>query len=330
MTDERRPDPDPDAFPTDGDLETKATFLLQYAVLAPSSHNSQPWAFTVRDGVVDVHADESRWLRVADPAKRELYLSVGCALENLLVAADHFGLDQDVAYLPADDDTVAARVTLRPSDRPSPSRDADLFDALTRRHTSHQVFEDRPLPDALLDRFAAAAGEAVPDLRLVTDAETRRRVAELQTRADERQFDDPDYREELGYWIGTGALGASWLKARVGQLVVTHLDIGEREGQKNSRLVESAPVLAVVVTAEDGREQQLRAGQLFERLALLATAESVAVHPMSQTLEVPELAAELHEALDLGAVTPQHLFRLGYADPVESPTPRRPVEAVRR
>lgn len=331
MTDDnRRPDPDPEGFPTDADVAEQAAFLLQYAVLAPSSHNSQPWAFTVRGATVDVHVDESRWLRVADPTKRELYLSVGCALENLLVAADHFGFGYTVTYLPEADETVAARVYLHPDDPTAPTLDADLFAAIPMRRTNHQVFDDRPVPDAVLDQFEATASDSGPDLRLVTDAATRRRVSELQTRADERQFDDPEYREELGYWIGSGALGASWLKARVGQLVVTHLDIGDREGQKNSRLVESAPVLALLVTDDDGREQQLRAGRLFERLALLAAAEGVAVHPMSQTLELPDIAAELGDTLGLEGATPQHLFRLGHAPTDETTTPRRPVEDVLR
>ena len=51
MSDTNRPAPDPAAFPTDGSLAARAAFLLQYAVLAPSSHNSQPWLFTVDDVV---------------------------------------------------------------------------------------------------------------------------------------------------------------------------------------------------------------------------------------------------------------------------------------
>jgi len=40
-------DIDAGEFPTDGPVEDQATFLLRYAILAPSSHNAQPWAFDV-------------------------------------------------------------------------------------------------------------------------------------------------------------------------------------------------------------------------------------------------------------------------------------------
>lgn len=68
---------DADEFLSMGDIEEQATFLLLYAILAPSSHNSQPWEFTVTGNEIAVGADESRWLEVADPEKRELYISVG-------------------------------------------------------------------------------------------------------------------------------------------------------------------------------------------------------------------------------------------------------------
>ena len=41
-------------FPRSGDAEEKLRFLLNYAVLAPSGHNTQPWLFKVRNGEVEL------------------------------------------------------------------------------------------------------------------------------------------------------------------------------------------------------------------------------------------------------------------------------------
>jgi nitroreductase len=54
----------------------------------------------IGDQSIEIYADESRWLKIADADKRELYISVGCALENLLVAAEHFGYKTEVDYFP--------------------------------------------------------------------------------------------------------------------------------------------------------------------------------------------------------------------------------------
>jgi nitroreductase len=84
-------------------------------------------------------------------------------------------------------------------------------------------------------------------------------------------------------------------------------------------------VLAVVSSPADDHTSQVRAGQVFERVALMATALGVRVHPMSQILEIPELKAKTAELIPTPDVVPQHTFRLGYADPEEDHTPRRPL-----
>src|SRR4029453_2672477 len=87
---DRRP---PGALP----IEQQLRSLVRYAVLAPSTRNSQPWRFTIERNTVRVWADPSRRLPVADPDGRELHLSLGCALENLLVAGALLGYRREVA-----------------------------------------------------------------------------------------------------------------------------------------------------------------------------------------------------------------------------------------
>lgn len=318
-------DLDADEFPSTGDIEEQATFLLRYAILAPSSHNSQPWEFRVTGNEIAVGADESRWLEAADPEKRELYISVGCALENLCIAAEHFGFDLQVAYHEPNNADYVATVTLLDDAELSTSRPSELFGALTTRYTSHEPFENRLLGDGIYEKLKALVVEDDISLHLVDDSDMKTAISELQAEADRLLMEDPAYRKELGHWIGLGALGSSWLMARIGQAVVTHLDIGDREAKKNSTLIESAPVVAVLTTESDDPRARIRTGQAFERVALLATTDGVAVHPMSQTLERPELRTRLGELLDTAGV-PQHLFRLGYTDEAAEHTPRWPLE----
>jgi len=314
-------------FPSEGDIGEQARFLLRYAILAPSSHNSQPWEFAVEDEKVLVYADESEWLEVADADKRELYFSVGCALENLLVATDHFGLGATVDYL-SEDSSKVAEVTLDTDG--SSSYPTELFRAITERRTNHNVYHDRRIEDDVLDSLERTVEEDGVELLKVMGGEEMEKITELQTRADEKQFDDPAYRKELGRWIGSGALGANWLMARVGQLAVTHLDLGESEGEKNSKLLKSAPVIAFVATSTDDREARVKAGQAFERLFLKATSEGVAVHPMNQILQVPELKDELTKLLSPADTNFQLMFRLGYAPSEDERRPRKSAESVLR
>src|SRR5579872_1405856 len=84
-------------FPLSGTPSEQIHFLLNYAIVAPSRHNVQPWLFHIEDSTVELHADMSCALPVADPDNREMIISCGAALANFLIAARHFGLAPVVA-----------------------------------------------------------------------------------------------------------------------------------------------------------------------------------------------------------------------------------------
>jgi hypothetical protein len=56
-----------DGYPASTDARERLRFLLGYAVLAPSGHNTQPWLFRMRDQAVELYADRTRALPVVDP-----------------------------------------------------------------------------------------------------------------------------------------------------------------------------------------------------------------------------------------------------------------------
>lgn len=62
-------------------LREKLEQFLKYAILAPSSHNTQPWLFKiVGEDTIEVYADDSRWLKIAD--------SLGVEEQRVNVIAD--------------------------------------------------------------------------------------------------------------------------------------------------------------------------------------------------------------------------------------------------
>src|SRR5579859_3205339 len=100
-------------FPATGPAVEQIQFLLNYAVLAPSRHNVQPWLFKVEGNAVALYADQSRALPVADSANREMIISCGAALANFLIASRHFGFAPNVELSPElDSHYMLARVSL--------------------------------------------------------------------------------------------------------------------------------------------------------------------------------------------------------------------------
>jgi len=72
--------------------------LIRYATLAPSGHNTQCWQFRVAAHSISILPDLSRRTPVVDPDDHHLYVSLGCAAENLSLAARAFGLSGEVKF----------------------------------------------------------------------------------------------------------------------------------------------------------------------------------------------------------------------------------------
>lgn len=322
-------DVDEGDFPANASSEEKLTFLLRYAILAPSSYNSQPWRFNVSGDVIDVFADRSRWLKVADADQRELYLSLGCALENLRVSADHFGYNCSIEYFPGPQDLVAS-VVLQPGSQTS--MDPRLFPAITLRRTDRNPYEERAIKDAdliTLERFGSDH-----DVRtdFAADSATKKWFLDLTVRADQIQYSDVDFKSELGRRLGDGTMGPTGLQAKILQIEVAFLDNGPKQIRKDTELINSTPHLGFISTRRADNESRVKAGQALERIWLAATALGVSLQPMSQALEVPETKQELSRLMPAnGTDMPnvQQAFRLGNAwGGAGEPTPRRPLEEV--
>ena len=319
-------------FPGAAPIERQLRFLLRYAILAPSTRNTQPWRFTVEGNTVQVFADPERGQPVSDPDERELYISLGCALENLLLAAEHFGFWHEVTYFPQRGSAeLAASVAFAPGGTPSPARAGITLDTMVRRHNDNSVYRSAPVPEEVLRRLQACRVEAELRLDLTDDHFFRRWAEQLTLEADHLEFADPEFREELGYWIRQGVFGMPKVLSRLGSLAVSRLDLGDPVAKQDQKIVESAALLGLISATSDTHLAHVRTGQLFERLWLTATAMAVSVHPMSQTMRHPQLRAAMAELIPARGWLPQHLFRVGYSfreGELFHHTPRRSLEEV--
>lgn len=317
-------------FPHAGTGRAKLTFLLRYAILAPSSHNTQPWKFKITaENAIEIYADESRRLKIADADKREMFVSIGCALENLLIAAEHFGYDTEVEYFPREnDEEFAARIGFTHNPKPRRTRKAQLFESIANRSTFHGTFASAPISLSILQEINAYVEDKGINLFLTTSEPIRHRIDDLTARSDAVQFADPRYRDELAHWIGQGAFGTSWLLSQLGSLAMSYLNLGDYISKNDAGVLRSAPVMGLLTSYYDDRRSQIKAGQAFERIYLAARKEGLGVRPMSQLCEIPKSREELKNIVGLPRNHPQQPFLLGYAEFSANHTPRRNVEEV--
>lgn len=312
------------------DPRAQKEFLLRYAVLAPSGHNTQPWSFRLTDEGVEVYADTTRRLPVADPHDRELLISVGAAITNFRVAAAHFGFDTNVLYR----DRPAALITMRETCAPDRSLRA-LFTAITQRHTNRGSFEHRPIDPEALDCICTLV-ESSEMTRCVLPQESER-IAELVEEADHRLLADEAWRTELAEWVRTNestagdgipaeAFGIPGPLSAFAPYLLRNIDLGDARGRADRTLTQEAAGL-IVISSDDDRPALVQAGETLERLLLTLTSLGVQYSFLNQPVQVPELRRELWDLVRTPK-PPQVLLRIGYAQPVRRAMPRRPVSSV--
>ena len=316
----------------------KLRFALRYAVLAPSSHNTQPWRFIVDGETATLNADRLRALPVADPYDRELIISCGAALLNLRVALSHFGLAYSITLFPspADPDTLAS-VRLVPGGHIDASL-APLFGAITARTTTRLPFSEEPVASAVRERLVQAGEAEGAEIACVHTSDARVRLAEWVAEADRRQFDDPRFRRELAGWIHSSrrddgmpayAEGVSTLldfATPLVSLAIRTFDIGGGVAAAHQALATGSPLIVCIATGADDAPAWLAAGQALERLLLTGVCEGLTASYLNQPIEVEALRERLRTMLKIDGA-PQLLLRMGRG-PRVAHAPRRPLEDV--
>ncbi len=326
---------DDDFYEIDG-RRHQIEFLLHYAVLAPSTHNSQPWSFRIEPKGVAIFADESRALPVADSDHRELYMSLGAAIANLRVAAAHFGFESSLDFpaRPSDGD-LSAFVSLTETCAPD-KRLASLFSAIRNRRTNRGSFSTQPIePDALA--LILNCVEEFADTFSVVSAQDQTRMADLVAFSDRVQMQDYRYRAELSHWTRSQAdaatdgllaqsIGFPPAVAGVAPFILRHVDLGALQAHQDHGRAASAACL-IVVSAFDDHVSLIRAGESLELLLLTITRSGLQYSFLNAPVQLPDM----RERVAMVAGTrrpPQLILRIGPGQPIIHPTPRRPVDEV--
>ena len=296
-------------------------FLIEQAVKAPSGHNTQPWIFRIGETEIDICPDYSRALPVVDPDNRELFVSLGCAAENLCIAASHKGYRPTVTV--AEDSTICIRLDRQADVTPSP-----LFAQIALRQTNRRVYDGRMIPAADIDRLRAV--EVAPSVNIhfyergtpAFDA-----IAELIYRGNSVQMQDDAFKAELRSWmrynkkhrdarhdgLSYDVFGAPNLPRFISENVIAGA-LNERSQNRGDRKkIASASHLILLTIHDNSVEQWVALGRTLERLLLTSTAMGIAHAYLNPPNELPELAHKLADTLGLPNEHPTILLRMGYA-----------------
>ena len=308
--------------------------LVHCATLAPSSHNTQCWQFGAGDKVISIRPDPARRCPAVDPDDHHVFVTLGCAAENLVQAA----LARGLAATPTFD---SLSNTVRMALAPIAARASPLFHAIPSRQCTRGDYDGRPLSREDLRLLELAGQSTGVRLLLITDRAAMERVLDHVIQGNTAQLVDPAFVSELKSWIrfnGTDAVrtrdglfslssGNPALPAWLGELAFDWLFTAKGENDRIARQVRNSAGLAVFVGEAADKAHWVEVGRAYERFALQATALGIRNAFLNQPVEVAAVRPSFAATLGLTGQRPDLVVRFGRG-PTLPRSLRRPVDAV--
>jgi hypothetical protein len=308
--------------------------LIRCATLAPSSHNTQCWKFALANNAITILPDLSRRCPAVDPDDHHVFVSLGCATENLVHAALAHGLNAEPRF-------DAARDAVDVSLSATPRQATPLFQAIATRQCTRGDYDGKPLTReelALLERAGTSNGVR---MLLLTERPAMERVLDWVVQGNNAQMADAVFVKELKSWIrfsGADAVrtrdglfsaasgnpvGPAW----IGKLAFDWLFTPKSENEKIARQIRSSSGMAVFVGAVADKAHWIEVGRCYERFALQATALGIRNAFLNQPVEVAAVRSPFAEAMGLVGARPDLVVRFGRG-PSLPRSLRRPLQSV--
>jgi hypothetical protein len=309
--------------------------FVRFATLAPNGHNTQPWRFAQRPGGARILPDLARRTPVVDPDDHHLFVSLGCAAENFIIASGAHGLPGDIRFAADGQDRVEIDFA-----NGAPKADP-LLQAIPLRQSTRSIFDGRSVSTDQLTQLEAAAKIEGVTLLLITDDARRETVLDFLLRGNDAQMADPAFVAELRDWIrfnpeqamstGDGLFSLcsgnsaipTWVGKRFFGLVFTK----DGEDKKYVAQMRSSAGVAVFIGDRQDKDHWVRVGRSFQRFALQATVLGIRQAMVNQPVEVPAVRAQFARWLGIGETRPDLVVRFGYA-PTMPMSMRRSVGSV--
>jgi len=316
----------------------KFRFLIKFAVLAPSSHNSQPWKFQITENGIVLLPDFTRALPYSDNNHRQLFISLGAALENLLVAADYYGFSSSYEFLYENNGTPAVQVALQKTRDRLAEKDHLIF-SIPKRHTNRNAYTETRPPAEILQQLKSYV-TADTQVLFIENKETKDAIAEVVVNALIAAMDDKLFRKELSAYVKSNitssplgmpasGFGIPTPVSLLAPTMIKYINMNKLSKKKDLELLrEYTPVFGVIATKEDSPRSWTEAGKLYERIALLTEKNGFAIAPMAAVIQIGEFYKKLQQIADIPQ-RPQVFFRLGYSTSASLPTPRLALNKVK-
>jgi t-SNARE complex subunit (syntaxin) len=299
--------------------------ILKDAGRAPSGHNTQPWKFRAKGNQLIIRPDFDRRLKVVDADDHALFISLGCALENLTLSAKahHFKPSETTNFVDDKNEIIVDLIETEGIEKDL------LYDFIQSRQCTRTGYDDTPIDESLLEELIESAKNEVVEIIYITD---KNRIKELEPfiiEASNLQFNNQQFVNELVNWfrfsrkiaeekrdgLWTASMGLPNMPKPIGNFIMKNFVSAKSEAKRWKNLINQSAGFALFVIKENSKENWVKLGQSFERFCLKATQLNIKHAHVNMPCEEITVRQKLIKHFKLrNGKQPLLLIRLGYAE----------------
>ena len=290
--------------------------LVRFAILAANSHNSQPWQFIASDTRITIRPDLARRCPAVDPDDHHLFASLGCAAENLVLAAAALGLK---ATPRVEGDSIIVDLEAAAAVR-SPQ-----FEAIPARQCTRAKYDGRAVEAGDMGLLEKACAEPGISAIFITDKAKLANVIDYVVQGNTAQMRDKAFMDELVSWMRfseTDAVaamdglfsrssGSPALPGWIARPLLRFFFTEDGENQKYREHIASSSGVVVLTADTADKAHWVAVGRACQRFGLQATALGLKYAFINQPVEVVPLRGQFSSFLGIGPRRPDIVMRFG-------------------
>jgi hypothetical protein len=313
----------------------RITKILESAVRAPSTHNSQPWLFKITENKIEVFFNPKYVLPFADKETRDLHISIGCMLENFLIASLEENLVGSILYGPFENKTKLAEITLTESnDKPS-ELSQTLFKTIPNRVNARGIFLNEKMPVDLFEKINSFNTDNNIAIDFFDKKEDIKKVADSTALAMIDAYNQVGFRKEMSHWMNHNlsnkkeglpgySLNMPLFISLIIPLLIRYFNMGSLLAKLNIKSISSAPLI-IIISGKDGLVSWMKIGRFAEKIMLYVQSLGYQTSIYVGSIEIGDRYKEIQE-LTNRENRPQFIFAVGHISGKHKITPRHKIE----
>ena len=325
-------------FPITSNIENQIKFLLGFGILAPSGHNSQPWKFKIYYQNVDIFIERIRSLEKSDPAGKQLCISIGCLIENIILAAEYFGFAAQVKYLndtKGDGPIASIQFSKIETQINDPNH---LIHCIKKRGTNRNKYKLYSLPLDFNDTIERLSTDQIK-ITAINQPQLIQDISDIIIQAQILSMEKPYFRKELSELMKPNftvskvgmpgfvfniplpiSIFSSWM--------IKKLNMSKLNKKQDEKIFKNfTPAFIIISLKNETKENWMLAGRMFEKVWLIATKFNLKCSPNAAPIQ-EDISRQALQKLLNSSFMPITLMRVGYCDKNNQHTPRISVSEL--